>query len=234
MKIIRYRLAWVVLGVLFVCAIGVARWRELSWTSDAIRHARDGLQTTVESEASLEKVASSRVEEFRRHQFDALREAIRRIDSAPPLLPHPVPVFAFVRENGKGDVRVELSLQWVENGFSVTGIYTIDHAGRITECPDLFGSSGLSTKVRLRAGLRHVDVGIVANAADEDWWRSGIPGKEAPSYLASFPPGYFRQGDVRLGLLTKSGREPMTTVVRYWTRQDTLAGTDSGPGEPTP
>lgn len=226
-KILRHRLAWAVLGVLFVCAIGVARWRELSWTSKAIRHARDGLQMTVDAEARLERVASSRIQEFRRHQFDAFREAIRRIDAAPPLLPDPVPVFAFVRESKEGDVRLELSLQWVENGFKVTGIYTVDHAGRITECPDVFVSPGLSTEIRLRAGLRHVEVGIVANAADEDWWRSGIPGKDAPSYFVRFPPGYFRQGDIRLGLLTKSGREPMTTVVRYWTRQDTLAGTGS-------
>lgn len=231
MRVLRSPRAWLLIAILLACALGVVRLRELSWTSKAIRHARDGLQITVDAEARLERVASSRVQAFRRHQFDAFREAIRQIDSAPPLLPHPVPVFAFVRENKEGDVRLELSLQWVENGFEVTGLYFIDHADRVAECPGVFGSSALYKQTRYRAGLRNVLVGIVTNAADEDWWQSVSSRDGPPPFLARLPPGYFSGGDVRVGLLTDSGREPITTVVRYWTREDTLAGAGEGDSE---
>ena len=232
-KILRYRLAWAALGMLIVCAIGVARWRELSWTSEAIRHARDGLQATIDSEATLEKAASSRVQEFRRHQFDALREAVRRIDSAPPLLPHPVPVFAFVRESSEGDVRLELSLQWVENGFGVNGFYAIDHAGQVTECPGLFTADDIRSTYP-RVGSRHLFIGIVTNASDEEWWQSVASSDNPPPFLARLLPDFFSGGDVRLGLLTNLGREPITTVVRYWTREDTLAGTGGGADKAAP
>jgi len=232
MRILRSPRTWLLVGVLLACALGVVRLRELSWTSKAIRHARDGLQITVDAEARLEKVASSRVQEFRRHQFDAFREAIRQIDSAPPLLPHPVPVFAFVRENKEGDVRLELSLQWVENGFGVNGFYVIDRAGKVTDCPGVFtAAADVIRGACSRIGLRHLFIGIVTNASDEDWWQDGSSRDGPPPLLARLPPGYFSGGDVRLGLLSGSGREPITTVVRYWTREDTLAGTGEGDSE---
>lgn len=230
MKVLRSPRAWLLIAILLACAIGVVRLRELWWASNAIRHARDGLQTTLDSEPRLDKVDSSRVQEFRRHQFDALREAIQQIDSAAPLLPNPVPVFAFVRESSEGDVRLELGLQWVENGFGVHGFYVIDRAGRVTECPRVFTPHDIRSTYP-RAGFRNLFIGIVTNASDEDWWQSVSSRDNPPPFLARLPPGYFGGGDIRLGLLTNSGREPLTTVVRYWTREDTLAGEGEGDSE---
>jgi hypothetical protein len=215
MKILGSKRVWVSLGILLVCTVGVVLWRERWWTAYALKQARDGLQWNVDALSRRDEEFSLDVQELRLLQMHDLMDAITRLDAAPPSLPQPVPVVAIAHEGGDRDMRLNLGLQWVENGYGVIGFYVMDHDGGITEFP-VFANTELIKDLYFRAGLRHVFVGILTNASDEEWWQRDGP----YPWLVRLPPGYFSKGNVRLGLLTKSGRQPITIPVRYWARED--------------
>lgn len=228
MRILRSPRTWLFVGVLLACAFGVMRWRELRLTADLIERARDGLQDTVAFADRVDEALSPQIQEYRRLMSRDVREAIRRLDAAPPSLPSPIPVFAVARDFMAGADRPNLVLQWVENGFKVSGFYVIDSAGRITDCPGVFSSNDLVKRTYPRSGFRHVPVGIVTNSSDEEWWRQRNASSEYPPWLVRLPPGYFSRGDVRLGLLTNAGREPDTIPVRYLHKEDEATATSTG------
>ena len=62
---------------------------------------------------------------------------------------------------------------------------------------------------------------MITNASDETWWGGQRRGGWPIPYLAHLPLLDYSKAEVRLGLMTKAGREPSTVVVGFCREKET-------------
>jgi hypothetical protein len=234
MKFLGSNRSRVFVGIIIACVstiavtITIMHWRETHAITQRVTTARDDLRREIDVLEDIVDDSSVRSQEIRRFHIGSINDVIQRLDAGPIPLPHPIPVFAYARETAEGDPRVELCLQWIENDFEVCGFYVSDHAGSVTDFPAALIMSESERRPYSRTAMRYGSIGIISDDSDAEWWRGmGRSGVNTPG-LARLPPGYLNMGGVRLGLLTKEGRAPITTIVQYLTREDLLASRSSG------
>jgi hypothetical protein len=142
---------------------------------------------------------------------NCLKEGLRRLSDLPGnRLPSPIPILATVTRK---DRRLALQIDWVEDRFYVNGFYLVGKSGSVHDFPGTIFWNQSQIEFLGRTAWRERWIPVITTSSDRSWdgqWVSGVD----PSPVV-LPTIDYSKGEIRLGLLTTTGREPLTVVVAF-------------------
>jgi len=204
-KILGTLQVWLVLGLLMATTMltGCHYEQPAALRLQAARSALQNQLSSVEQTNDGSSVCRLLVECF--------KAALSKVDSLPEnRLTSPIPVFAVVWQK---DNRLALQISWVEDGFDVSGFYLSDKSGKVTEYPGVIGFNRDQGSFLTDTAWRERWVPVILDTSDKSWKNQWVPGVDPPPIL--LPVLDYAKGEIRLGLLTKSGRESSTVTVGF-------------------
>ena len=113
--------------------------------------------------------------------------------------------------------RWSLEYQWIEMEFSVTGFYLVDRRGKVYEFPDVYVLGQNERNLLANTDWRDGLIPVIRDKSDRAWENPKLQAHLPPSLL---PDLDYTNGNIRLGLMSKAGREPATVEIAFKRSKD--------------
>jgi hypothetical protein len=142
---------------------------------------------------------------------------MKKLDALPDgKLDRPVLLFATLSapQTAESSDQWRLAIDWVEEDFSVTGFYLVDNDGNAAEFPDVVPWGNAEKSFFRSTAWRETWLPVIKDESDKSWENETVGGKPVRKPIV-LTVSDFVDNQMKLGLMTKAGREPSTVTVAF-------------------